>query len=84
MDATKLLLLSSGYKWLDTLAIIAFIGVLLLCGTYVSTTFLFIIRPVLDRLGGEKQPPTLPYWIPFIGNAFSMATDAHSLYELAM
>ena len=78
-----LLGISSGSKILDAILLL-FLGILsTLCGTYAFTTcrFQLAMRDGVSR-GKRVEPPTLPYWIPYIGNMFSMA-NLHGLYDEA-
>ncbi|KAK6827835.1 hypothetical protein PG987_011176 [Apiospora arundinis] len=64
---------------------ILLISLLIPIGTFLVTTYSFHIA---SRLGGRRfrglEPPTLPYWIPFIGSGLSIATNPHKFYEDVM
>ncbi|KAK7978389.1 Cholesterol 7-alpha-monooxygenase [Apiospora saccharicola] len=54
---------------------------MLFVATYLFTSCRFHLTSGHDSRFKGKEPPTLPYWIPYLGNAWSMVTDPHSFYE---
>lgn len=58
------------------------LGLVILCAiTYLFTSFRFSLTSGLNSRFKGNEPPTLPYWIPWVGNAWSMVTDPHKFYE---
>ncbi|KAK7920062.1 hypothetical protein PG985_008084 [Apiospora marii] len=55
--------------------------VMLFVATYLFTSCRFHMTSGHDSRFRGKEPPTLPYWIPYVGNAWSMVTDPHKFYE---
>ncbi|KAK8040055.1 hypothetical protein PG993_008466 [Apiospora rasikravindrae] len=55
--------------------------VMLFVATYLFTSCRFHWTSGHDSRFRGREPPTLPYWIPWLGNAWSMVTDPHKFYE---
>ena len=72
---------SSGSTTLDAISIAVLAVILVLLSTHAFTTLRFRLgrRGNAGRYAG-KEPPTLPYSIPWIGSAFLMR-DPHAMYE---
>ena len=62
--------------------LLIFFGItIILVTTYLFTVCRFYVtRGPRSRFKGN-EPPTLPYWIPFVGNAFLMISDPHKFFE---
>ena len=77
------LLPHTGYKILDVLSLVAIVAISVLLATYGITSIQFWLerkRNVSDRKG--REPPTPPYWIPYIGHMLQMG-NLHSLCDYA-
>lgn len=75
--------LSTGSKVLDAIFFLALAFPLTLFVTYSFTSVRFFLGS--KHYGTEDrgdEPPTLPYWIPYIGHMFRMA-DLHGLLDFA-
>jgi hypothetical protein len=77
-------LLRTGILKIDTFVIGIAIITVILCGTYIFTSCRFYIDSFLQRNGIMKEPLTLPYWLPYLGNALSMTRDSRVFYNSAM
>ena len=77
------LLSQLGPRWLSTPIGIVVIALLLFSGTYIFTKTRYVIGSLMGGEGKGKQPRTLPYWIPFVGNSIAMTTDAIAFYSVA-
>ena len=53
-------------------------------GTFLITTCRFHLGHITNPRNTGKEPPTLPYFIPWVGSALSMISDPHGFYELTM
>lgn len=49
--------------------------------TYIFTTCRFYLTSRASSRFMGKEPPTLSYWIPWVGNGLSMVRDPHKFYE---
>ncbi|KAI1144972.1 cytochrome P450 [Nemania diffusa] len=49
--------------------------------TYLFTWGRFYLTSGLSYRFLGNEPPKLPYWLPWVGNAVSMVTDPHKFYE---
>jgi hypothetical protein len=78
----SLLGFSTGYRFFDAIVLFLIAIILILCTTNIVTSIRF--QWVVQTAGsnGERQPPTLPYWIPYIGSMLQMG-NLHGLYEEA-
>ena len=75
--------LSTGYRLLDILFSIVIAFCVTVGSTYCITSIRFIVsKRSYGASTKGKEPPTLPYWLPFVGHMFQMA-DLHGLYDLA-
>ena len=73
--------LSTGSRILDVICGFALIIVFLPLSTYCATTCLFMLQNMGEGGRGKgKEPPHLPYCIPYFANMFQMS-DLHALYE---
>lgn len=54
----------------------------LIC-TYIFTSCRFILQSPGYRRYRGKEPPSLPYWLPWIGNGLQFARRPHALYDYA-
>ena len=52
--------------------------------TFLLTFLRFRLQCLGDRRFKGKEPPTLPYWIPFVGSALGMVRNPHGFYKGAM
>jgi len=69
---------------LDSLLILSIFVPFIFLATYLVTAVRFHLTPLPNSKDGAKRlpsPPTLPYHLPYLGSAFSMATNAHTFYQ---
>jgi hypothetical protein len=59
----------------------AFWVALVLISTHCFTTCRFVIQSLIDRRFQGKEPLTLPYSIPGVGNALQAIRNTHNFYE---
>src|SRR5262245_53597203 len=52
--------------------------------TFLFTTLRFRLQRLDDGRFEGKEPPTLPYWIPFVGSAVEMSRNPNGFYKAAM
>ena len=55
--------------------------ILSLIATHCFTTGRFVYQSFVDRRHRHKEPSTLPYSVPFLGNALQAISNTHSFYE---
>lgn len=59
--------------------------VLATCGvcmcTYIFTSCRFYLSSKKNRQFRGNEPPTLAYWLPWVGNGIQMIRDPHKFYE---
>ncbi|PGH00652.1 hypothetical protein AJ80_09142 [Polytolypa hystricis UAMH7299] len=79
-EAASALLFPSQYSIVNSLLLIFFGLGIFLVATYLFTLCRFYAtRGPKSRFAGS-EPPTVPYWIPFVGSALSMVTDPHKFF----
>ncbi|KAK1635793.1 cytochrome P450 [Colletotrichum phormii] len=49
--------------------------------TYIFTTCRFYLSSKKNRQFRGNEPPTLAYWLPWVGNGIQMIRDPHKFYE---
>ena len=81
-EVAELALRSVGQYTLGVIPLLVCLGVFVpFVATYLFTVCRFYApRAVHSRCIG-KEPPTVPYWIPFVGSAFAMISDPHKFFE---
>ncbi|KAK1980437.1 cytochrome P450 [Colletotrichum cereale] len=55
--------------------------VILCLSTYVFTSCRFYLNSRASRRFQGNEPPTLSYWLPWVGNGLDMIRDPHKFYE---
>jgi hypothetical protein len=63
-------------------ALVIFLSIL--TSTFLFTNLRFRLQCLGDMRLKGKEPPTLPYWIPFVGSALGMVRNPHGFYKSAM
>ncbi|KAI9783662.1 MAG: hypothetical protein M1839_003510 [Geoglossum umbratile] len=63
-------------------ALVIFLSIL--TSTFLFTSLRFRLKCLGDMRLEGKEPPTLPYWIPFIGSSLGMMRNPHGFYKSAM
>lgn len=54
---------------------------LLLVSTHCLTTCRFVYQSLFDRRNQGKEPPTLPYSLPWVGSALQLIQNPHGFCE---
>lgn len=49
--------------------------------TYIFTSCRFYLSSKKNREFRGNEPPTLAYWLPWVGNGIQMIRDPHKFYE---
>lgn len=79
-EAVSALLFPSENIIANSLLVILFGLGIFLVATYLFTLCRFYLTSGPKSRFEGKEPPTLPYWIPFVGSAIPMVTDPHKFF----